>query len=60
MERDDWVEYKSLCKVTKSAVSKSKLGKYDALYERLETKGEKEMYKLTIREVKNNAGILRI
>ena len=46
-ERKDWVEYKSLSKAAKSAVSKAKLGKYDELYERLGTKEEeKEMYRL--------------
>ena len=46
-EREDWVEYKSLSKAAKSAVSKAKLKKYDELYERLGTKeGGKEVYRL--------------
>ena len=46
-EREDWVEYKSLSKAAKIAVSKAKLKKYDELYERLGTKeGEKEVYRL--------------
>jgi hypothetical protein len=46
-ERKDWVEYKSLSKAAKNAVSKAKLGTYDELYERLGTKeGKKEVYRL--------------
>nr|GFC92957.1 retrovirus-related Pol polyprotein LINE-1 [Tanacetum cinerariifolium] len=46
-KREDWVEYKSVCKKVKSAVSKAKLKRYDELYERLGTReGEKEIYRL--------------
>jgi len=45
--REDWIEYKNLCKIVKSAVIKARLYRYDELYERLRTQeGEKEIYRL--------------
>lgn len=37
-KKDDLVEYKSVCKSAKNAVSKVKLDKYDELYESLDIK----------------------
>lgn len=46
-ESEDWVEYKSLSKAAKSAVSEAKLEKYNELYERLGTKeGGKKVYRM--------------
>ena len=46
-KREDWVEYKSVCKIVKSAVNKAKLKRYDELNEQLGTReGEKEIYRL--------------
>ncbi|KAL4104538.1 hypothetical protein QTP88_019833 [Uroleucon formosanum] len=46
-KREDRAEYKSVCKIAKSAVITAKLKRYDELYERLETlEGEKEIYRL--------------
>jgi dihydroneopterin aldolase len=39
---EDWIEYKNVCKIVKSVVSKVKLNRYDELYEKLGTQeGEK-------------------
>jgi len=45
--RENWIEYKNVYKIVKSAVSRAEHNKYDKLYERLETQeGEKNIYGL--------------
>ncbi|KAL4142691.1 hypothetical protein QTP88_005101 [Uroleucon formosanum] len=60
-KREDWVEYKSVCKIVKSAVSKAKLKRYDELYEGLRTReGEKEIYRLAKVRVKRTRDLQNV